>query len=127
MTAEYSGDWGTLRIETEMIDVTSGLPRPDHAWTFTDAHDHDHRWDDGYPTLVVVTEEPYWCPDCEDEHTDSHYECPLCGEVIEPGLRPAPLYREYVPGLTSAWLNDEPISEAEAQAIVERIRNQTTK
>jgi hypothetical protein len=110
-----------LRAETERIDVTSALPRPDKKWTYTDRHGHEHRWDDGYPTLVVVTEEPYWCPDCHDEHTDSHYECPLCGEEIAPGLVPAPLYREYIPGMTTYYLNDEEISEAEYRRLAEQI------
>jgi hypothetical protein len=119
---EYSGDFGTLRVETDMIDVTSNLPRPDKAWTYTDRAGHDHRWDHGYPTLVVVDEETYWCEDCGDEHTDSHYECPRCGEEIRPGLVGPSLHREYIPGRTEYLLNGEPISEDEARRIIEATR-----
>jgi hypothetical protein len=121
------GDFGELRLEVDMIDVTSALPRPDPRWTYTDQAGHQHRYDKTapghyYPTQVVVTEEPYWCPDCHDEHSDSHYECPLCGEEIEPGLVSAPLYREYMPGLASYYLNDEPITKDEYERLVAELR-----
>jgi hypothetical protein len=123
---EIRGSFGVLRAEAEMIDVSSGLPRPDPEWTYTDHAGHDHhREGNGYPTLVVVTEEPYWCPDCHEEHTDSHYECPLCGEEIAPGLVSAPLHREYTPGLTHYYLNDEPISPDEYQWLVAQLQRET--
>lgn len=102
-----------------MIDVSSNLPRPNPTWAYTDRAGHEHRREgNGYPTLVVVTEEPYWCEDCHDEHTDSHYECPLCGEEISPGLIGPPLYREYIPGMTRYYLNDEEISPDEYQRLL---------
>jgi len=122
MDTTITGDFGTLRAEVEMIDVSSALPRPDKKWTYTDRQGHRHHWDDGYPTLVVVTEESYWCEDCHDEHTDSHYECPLCGEEIRPGLVGPSLYREYTPGMTSYYLNDEPISEDRYRELVTQMQ-----
>lgn len=110
-TSIFTGDFGELRVETEMIDVTSGLPRPDENWTYTDQHGHEHRYDDGYPTLIQVVDETYWCPDCNDEHEKTHLECRECGEHINPGLRGPSMFREFIPGPRSYYLNDEPISE----------------
>lgn len=118
MTAEYRGSWGTLRIETEMIDVTSAGPRPDKSWRYTDAQGHQHRWDDGWPTLEWFVTERYWCEDCEDGHTEGEWICLLCEEVIQPGMLGPSMHREYVPGLISAYLNDEPISGDEAQRLI---------
>lgn len=126
------GSFGELRAETEMIEVTSGLLRPDPKWAYTDHAGHEHYYrkgsrygeGSGYPTLIVVTEEPYWCPDCHDEHTSSHYECPLCDEEIAPGLVPEPPYREYIPGLTSYYLNDEPITPDEYQRLVDQLQRE---
>jgi hypothetical protein len=112
-----------LWSETDRIDVTSNRPRPDPNWTYTDQAGHEHHYDKaapivpgrvrGYPTLVMVEDETYWCEDCQDEHTDSHLECPICGEHITPGLVGPPLYREYIPGMTHYYLNDEEISPDE--------------
>jgi hypothetical protein len=106
-----------LRAETERIDVTSALPYADEKWTYTDRHGHQHRYDHGYPTLVWIVDETYWCDDCRDEHEEGHYQCPLCGEHIEPGMAGPDLYRRYIPGMTTYYLNDEEISEAEYQRL----------
>lgn len=113
---------GELRVETEQIDVTSNLPRPDKNWRHTDAAGHEHYWDNGYPTLVEVVDDTYWCDDCSDEHTESHLECPTCHQSIEPGMVGPPGYREYAPGRTSYYFNDEPITKAEAEELMQRMR-----
>jgi hypothetical protein len=117
------GDFGTLEAETEMIDVTSGLPYPNERWTYTDRQGHEHRYSrraagDYYPTLVWVVDETYWCEDCRDEHTDGHYECAICGEHITPRLRGPDLSRKYIPGLTSYYLNGEPITKERADELM---------
>jgi hypothetical protein len=117
-----SGSFGELRVERDMIEVTSNLPRTDKGWRYTDRQGHEHYWQDGYPTLRTVLDEPYWCDDCHDEHQDSHLECPLCSEVIQPGMLSPPPFREFVPGLTSYYLNDEPISEERAREIMGEMR-----
>lgn len=114
------GDFGELRVETEMIDVTSGLPRPDETWSYIDRQGHGHRYDNGYPTLVEVVDRTYWCADCNDEHQDTHLECRICGESIEPGMRGPSPFREFAPGRTAYYLNDEPISPERYQEIVEQ-------
>jgi len=106
-----------LRTETERIEVTSALPTADERWTFTDKAGHEHRYSrrgagDYYPTLTWVVDETHWCEDCGDEHTEGHYECPLCGERIQPGLKGPSSFREFVPGRTTYYLDDEEISEA---------------
>jgi hypothetical protein len=120
--AEYSGDFGTLRIETDMIDVTSSSPYADEDWTFTDAAGHQHRYDHGYPTLRWFVTERWWCEECDDEHTEGEWTCPLCDEVIVPGTAGPDLFRRYAPGRTSYLLNDQPISEDEARRIIEATR-----
>jgi hypothetical protein len=82
-----------LETRSNSIRIPPSLSEPDPHWRFTDAagHAHEPTMEDGrvrsYGTLVSVESEPYWCEDCRDEHTDQHYECPLCGEVIRPGTR----------------------------------------
>jgi hypothetical protein len=117
------GDFGELVIETEQIEITSNLPRPDHSWRYTDEQGHGHYWaDDSYPTLRRVNDRTYWCGDCCDDHTDSHWECPLCGETIEPGLTGPSGFREFMSGRTSYLLNGEPISKERAEQIMAQRR-----
>jgi hypothetical protein len=122
MTGKITGDFGELIIEVDRVEVTSNLPRPDPAWRYTDEHGHEHYWENGYPTLTRVNEEPYWCEDCNDEHTDSHFECPICGETVSPGSTGPSGFREFIPGLTSYRLNGQPISKERADEIVASLR-----
>jgi hypothetical protein len=118
-----TGEFGELRIDVEQIDVTSCGRRVDETWRYTDQAGHEHYWRDGYPTLVEIVDERYWCDDCEDEHTETHLECPLCGESIVPGTRSAGTYREFRPGRKSITLNGEPISEERANEIIQAVRD----
>jgi hypothetical protein len=61
---------------------------PDKKWRYTDKAGHEHRYEDGYPTLKEVIEfVPCGYEDCNcDGHEISHYECPECGERIRPGV-----------------------------------------
>jgi hypothetical protein len=118
VTPSIRGDFGELVTETEAIEVASSLPRPDRSWRYTDRESHEHYWQDGYPTLTRVVDETYWCADCGDEHTESHLECPLCGEHIEPGTVGPSTFREFMPGRTSYWLNGEPITPERAREIL---------
>ena len=121
---ELVGPWGELRIEQDVIEV-SVMVEPDPDWRYTDQQGHKHAYvpgeEDHYPTLVTVLEEPYWCPDCHDEHQDSHHECVICGEEIVPGSR-VPPGPTYMPGMKQAFLNDEPISGEHADEILEQAR-----
>ncbi|WP_304452888.1 hypothetical protein [Nocardiopsis sp. YSL2] len=114
---------GELRIERDFVDVTVAA-EPDPNWVYTDQHGHEHRYHPGegdhYPTLVTVMDEPYWCPDCEEEHQFDHLECRLCGEQISPGIRPGTPRK--VPGMWAAYLNDEPISGEHADALLAAAR-----
>lgn len=126
--ATFRAPAGTLEIHTEQIDVTSALPYPDKRWTYTDQQGHDHYWREGYPTLtwIVDSSETYWCEDCGEEHerTEGHYECPLCGETIAPGLCPPDTFRRFAPGRTSYTLDGQPITKEQAEAIIEERRAQ---
>lgn len=120
----FTGDFGELHMEREMIDVTSNGPRPDPNWAYTDEQGHEHRYvkGQGWPTLVTVVDDVYWCEDCNDEHEDTHLACTICGEEISPGMLPPSLYRKFIPGRTSAWLNGEPISKERYEELVATIQ-----
>lgn len=113
---------GDLRFEREVIEVTSSLPSADEGWRFSDAAGHEHYYRDGYPTLVAVVDDRYWCDDCGDEHIDSHWECPQCGERITPGLVGPDCFRRFAPGRAKWTLDGQPISEERAQEIIEARR-----
>jgi DNA-directed RNA polymerase subunit RPC12/RpoP len=110
-----------LRVEVERLDVTSDSPYADESWTFTDQAGHQHRYDHGYPTLSWVVDETWWCEDCGDEHTEGHYECPLCGERIIPGTAGPDRVRRYAPGRTSYYLGDEEISPERYQELLAQL------
>lgn len=116
--------FGELRVEVEQVEVTSSGPRPDKDWRYTDQKGHEHYWRNGYPTIVEVVDRTYWCPDCEDEHQDTHLECPICHEHISPGMLGPSMWREFVPGRRSYWLNGEPVSEERANEIIAEMRRQ---
>lgn len=111
-----------LTIETEMIEVTSMLPRLDPHWKFVDQAGHEHHADGTkyqveYPTLDV-REREYYCYQCLDLHTESSWVCKLCSEVIEPGTTgPSPI-REFIPGMTTYRMNGIPIPEERAREIL---------
>ena len=118
MASVVRGPWGELSFEVEQIDVTSGLPYPDERWTYTDHHGHEHyRRDGGYPTLTWIVDETYWCGDCDEEHTEGHWECSICGERIEPGISGPDAFRKVIRGRRSYYLNGEPITEERFQEI----------
>ena len=96
------GPWEITR-ETEQIPVMSNLPTRDEQWRFIDAAGHGHFWQDGYPTLKTVEVECY-CSAVDEEHTVSHFECPHCGEVIEPGTKPPSPFPTYINGPTRVSL-----------------------
>lgn len=121
MSATYQGDWGTLVIETEIIEVTSNWPRPDKAWRYTDHAGHVHHWADGWPTLDYVIDER-WTDEDGEEATSGHYECPICREAIQPGMVGPSGFREFAPGRTSYTLNGQPVDEQRAREIVEQAR-----
>ena len=117
----------TLEIEQERVEVSTALPQPDPKWTYTDHAGHQHAYGtsgsvtDRYPTLVLRESEPYWCSDCQDEHTDTWLECPLCGEKITPGtyIDTSP---KYLPGLTSYLIDGQPVSKEEGDALFAQMR-----
>ncbi|WP_432130682.1 hypothetical protein [Streptomyces tendae] len=113
---------GTLEFESDGEWVRSDLPEPDPAWRGTDSNGHEHyaaQADGGpvtYPTLLQVAGEPYWCVDCQDEHVDTWFECPLCGEKVMPGTRPAS--PKWISTGARYYWNGEPISDERANEII---------
>jgi len=105
----------TFEQTQEMIETTT-RSKPDPYWVFVDKAGHEHRWivdepDHHYnlPSLVSVNSEPYWCDLCEDEHSDSHFECKICREIITPGMK-ANNTSEFVAGLKRYLINGQSVS-----------------
>lgn len=121
-----------MRVEQEQIEVSSYLPRPDPAWSFTDSHGHEHRWvaDDrgqykrGQWHWELDPGEPefYFDSDGEEYNGDGRHRCDLCGDEVKPGMRGSSMFAEYIPGMISYYLDDQPITKAEADAFIERER-----
>lgn len=105
-----SRNWA-LEVRQDRIDVTSDRPTPNERWRFTDAQGHEHRYDRGYPTLDFVVDEQHWCDGTEgicnhDPHwavDESHYECKICHQAVEPTMDP-PYTPKSVPGMIDATL-----------------------
>lgn len=120
-------DGRILAVEHEPIETTSYSPTTDKDWTFTDAQGHQHRWDNGYPTLrYVVDEEDYVI--VEDGHPEEypgsgHYECVTCGEHITPGMKGPSRWCTFEPGSVRYTLDGLEITKDEADALVEGYRS----
>lgn len=93
---EFGTPDGLLRIERVYQDINVGGPVADEKWRYTDRRGHGHAYSRRrgrpYPTLTYKPGPVVWCNDCCERHEDqslSWFECRACGEVIEPGARPA--------------------------------------
>lgn len=110
MKTTFSTNRWSLDVNVEQIEVTSNMPRRDPAWEHTDGQGHNHRYDGSeLPTLVWVVDTEDYIVDEGDGYWEEypgtgHYECRQCGEVIQPGMRPPSMFREYVPGAKTATL-----------------------
>lgn len=102
---------GQVTVETEAIDITSGLTsyKPDPSWTFVDKAGHWHAFtaDGKHPTMeryVKMLPCPGGCndPGCEGS-PEERYRCVLCGKRIRPGRVVASYAgeRRSMPGLTN--------------------------
>lgn len=126
MVTKVEGNGWTLDIEQKWINVTSGRSTPNERWTFADGQGHDHRYDNGYPTLDFVVDAEHWCDGTEglashDPHwavDESHYECKRCREVIEPAMDP-PGTPKFVSGMISATLTGIRSDGVEIQMMLE--------
>ena len=95
-------------MERDVIEVTSERYTPNERWRYTDRQGHEHYYDHGYPTLDLVIDSEHWCDGSEgwahhDPHMavdESHHECKVCREVIEPKLD-APGTRKSIAGMTT--------------------------
>ncbi|MEU1135099.1 hypothetical protein ABZ383_35480 [Streptomyces sp. NPDC005900] len=120
MAKTMSRDGRELEVDREMVEVTTNLPQPDPEWSYTDRAGHAHAYGsdaDRYPTLVIRSGDPYWCDDCQDDHTDSWFECPLCGEKITPGTR-IDSSPKFIPGATAYYIDGRAVSRTEGEALL---------
>lgn len=112
MFAAFRGRSWNLELKRESIDVTSDRPSPNERWRYTDKAGHEHFYQRGYPTLELVVDAEHWCDGTEglynhDAHmtTDqSHYECLLCRQVVEPAVDP-PFSPKSIPGRIDGCLS----------------------
>lgn len=84
---------GSLNIDTEVIDITSGMTtyKDDPKWTFVDKAGHFHAITEAgkFPTLEAYTKTlpcPGGCddPGCEGI-TEARYRCRICRKRVKPG------------------------------------------
>lgn len=120
--SRLTGQFGELSFNTEMIEVTSNLPKPDENWRHTDSSGHEHYWtSEGWPTLKRIVDDT-WTDEDGEEIEESHLACELCGETVVPGMKGPNGFREFVPGRRSYLLNGQPISTERAEEIMELYR-----
>ena len=99
-----------IQMQCDPIEVSSYSAEPDPDWKFTDSHGHYHwmskKKDNRYPTLLwIVDDEGGGMDDWGGEYPPSgHYECPACGEHIEPGTRAPSNYKTFIRGPIRAWI-----------------------
>ncbi len=114
-----TGRMGELVMEREVIPVNY-LSDIDAGWRFTDAAGHEHHCEyeaaDHDPTLRRVTDDVYWCEDCDDEYEYTVLLCRQCDEEIRPGTT-GPGTR-FIQGLLTCTLNGEVITEERARELV---------
>jgi hypothetical protein len=114
-----TGNKGTLDVQREVIPVHY-LSDIDANWRFTDAAGHAHHCEytasDHYPTLIRVTDETYWCGDCDDEHELARLECRQCGEHVTPGITGPGT--KFLQGAVTYRFNGEVVSEERAREII---------
>lgn len=123
MSTTINGPFGTLRIEREIMLIGAGFPEDDRAWRHADAHGHEHRWEDGddrWPTLRWVVD----APGGDGYPDEGHWECRECGDHVEPGIR-IRTHDRRVPVSTDYYLNDEPITENDARALLASVSQET--
>lgn len=124
ITSLIARDGHVIKVTNDMIPVHY-LSDIDANWHFTDTAGHEHRCEysaaDHWPTLKEVAEEGYWCADCDEEHEDVHLECKLCGEHIQPGMTGPGT--KFIQGLTSYFIDDEPVTREQALVFAERLRS----
>jgi hypothetical protein len=118
---ELDGTEMTLRVETDLIPISTNMPQRDPHWKFTDEVGHEHRavktpgdldvveW----PSLQYVPGPEIYCSRCNDIHEDyevSRWVCRDCMEPIQPGTFIDSTVR-HISGMKSYYLNGEPITE----------------
>jgi hypothetical protein len=117
-----------IRVEQDSISVDWWGPERDPQWRHVDAAGHGHFYDDGYPTLHEVTETMGDPDDGDEWQAHVRWECPHCGEHIEPGTRQS-MGTRAVPGMKRYFVDDQEVDretflvawrEIETQRMAER-------
>lgn len=105
-----------FRKEADQVEITSNTPRKDPTWTYTDKSGHFHFAQQGtrsvtWPTIEWYVDSLYYCNQCEEDHEDGHWVCPLCLETIEPEMISPAGHRQFVPSMTHFYIDDVEVDE----------------
>ena len=102
----------TFSKETDQVNIQSfrGVEL-DPDWKYTDKAGHEHyAAGRDYPTLEWYVDSLEWCSDCNEDHEEGHWVCPLCLEAIKRGTRPE---KGWAPGLTHYKIDGVEVTEEE--------------
>ena len=98
----FLGDGWSLDINQPGEWIYTLHPYIDKKWRGTDPSGHEHSGAALKASTEARHSEPYWCPQCQDEHDDFlGYFCLACGVEVEPGTTTDPTW---VPGPIEATL-----------------------
>lgn len=113
MSTIHTRRW-SISTEADQIEVTSNAPRLDPAWEHVDVEGHVHSYGDhgSLPSLTWVVDHKggVYCDEDgypEEYPDEGHWECTLCREHIEPGMRGPSMVREYISGPVRATLHTD--------------------
>lgn len=101
-----------LRVEVDHLDTTSWGNEHDPAWRHVDEAGHGHFYAPGFPTLHEVTETMVDPDDGDEWEAHVRWECPHCGEHIEPGKRSSH-GRSTTPGRRRYFVGDQEVDRDE--------------
>lgn len=90
-------------VEEVFVGTFQGLEL-DPDWTYVDKEGHTCTQD----SVEWFVDSVEYCPQCEEDHEEGHWVCPLCLEKVERGQRPE---QSYVPGMIHYWINGESVDE----------------
>lgn len=123
----------TIETHVEQIEVTSNLPERDPNWVHVDESGHEHRYGPNTtepPTLRWVVDEPggvFVDPDGypEEYPDEGHYECILCTEHVQPGMRGPSPFRRFINGHRTVIVNGEVLTPDEIETLRRRIASRS--
>lgn len=109
MSSQLTVGNNTFEKRVEQVEVTSNLPKRDPNWQGRCSRGHVSNWD----TVQWWVDHVEYCPQCEEDHEEGHWVCPVCLEEIKPGMFGPSGVREFVPGMTIYFINGVEVDKDE--------------